>query len=515
MRPILLTLLALSSIPLLGAEDMAQVVLTGESRPIASRLEEARKRVVAKKWAEAVALLQSVIESSPNELVPVGKDRAMGARRAAQMILARSGPECLALVRKRIESQAARLLEVGDAASYRRIVEESFCSTQAVTALDRLGDQAFLAGRLDEAESWWAMLAPLEPTNLEDTLFHPDPPMATVARVRAKQLLARLHRGEQSRQALIDRYRLRHPDASGNLAGRSGKYADILTQRAKELAIRSEETQDWTTFGGRASRGQVAVAPEDLPGRLGQLCRAGPTWRFSLEKRVPTREGFPIIADQAKVDAARRLAYYPVVVGHTALVADALRITAYDLQTGKASEWYDASPYVGPLVRRGLPLPVPEDLRYTLTVAEGNVFARMGTQTVRDIRPDPKAPPILGGLAPSDTGESILVSLSMKPGTSGDRQRWRVHAADPKRKEAAVFEGAPVVATGRVYIAATRFVGDKVIAAIHCYPAHPENDTPPPLWKTDVCETRELLPATGEALGSKRQRARHHLLTTM
>ena len=64
---------------------------------------------------------------------------------------------------------------------------------------------------------------------------------------------------------------------------------------------------------------------------------------------------------------------------------------------------------------------------------------------------------------------------------------------------------------GRVYIAATRFVGDKVVTAIHCYPAHPEDTAAPLLWKTDVCETRELLPAGDAAV--KRQRTRHHLLT--
>ena len=33
------------------------------------------------------------------------------------------------------------------------------------------------------------------------------------------------------------------------------------------------------------------------------------------------------------------------------------------------------------------------------------------------------------------------------------------------------------------------------------------------LWKTDVCETRELLSASSEAATEKRQRSRHHLLT--
>ena len=52
------------------------------------------------------------------------------------------------------------------------------------------------------------------------------------------------------------------------------------------------------------------------------------------------------------------------------------------------------------------------------------------------------------------------------------------------------------MAAGRVYIAASRFEGDRLITALHCYPALPEDSSPAPLWRTDVCETRELLPAT-------------------
>src|SRR5262249_1932211 len=93
-----------------------------------------------------------------------------------------------------------------------------------------------------------------------------------------------------------------------------------------------------------------------------------------------------------------------------------------------------------------------------------------------------------------------------------DRKRWMVRAIDPGRKEFAVFEGAPVVATGRVWIAATRFEGGKVVTAIHCYPADPEDTAPVPLWRTDICQTSELPPA-GSDNEQLQRRHRHHLLT--
>src|SRR5262249_62394070 len=39
-----------------------------------------------------------------------------------------------------------------------------------------------------------------------------------------------------------------------------------------------------------------------------------------------------------------------------------------------------------------------------------------------------------------------------------------------------------------------------------------EDSEPPLLWSTDVCETRELLPA-GSGKAEQRERRRHHLLT--
>src|SRR5262249_18323049 len=154
--------------------------------------------------------------------------------------------------------------------------------------------------------------------------------------------------------------------------------------------------------------------------RISQLGRSGPTWRFDLEKRqrvAEPRKLPEILARQAEVDAARRMAFHPVVVGDQALVADARYITAYDLRTGKASTWYDLDGEVGG-VQPTLGLPAPPDLRYTITVAEDCVFARMGCQTVRDVRPGQP-----NGKAASDT-ESVLVSLSLKA-QRGNRQRWR------------------------------------------------------------------------------------------
>jgi outer membrane protein assembly factor BamB len=109
-------------------------------------------------------------------------------------------------------------------------------------------------------------------------------------------------------------------------------------------------------------------------------------------------------------------------------------------------------------------------------------------------KPDPRG----------DRTASFLVCLSVEPAPGGERVRWKVEPSVVQSN--AIFEGAPVVEDGRVYIAATRVANDRTITAIHCYSAQ-ATIAPPLRWRQDVCETRELKP------GKEGKRTRHHLLT--
>src|SRR5262249_16662443 len=152
----------------------------------------------------------------------------------------------------------------------------------------------------------------------------------------------------------LDAYRRLHGKAEGKLAGRSGKYADILQAVALERRKAPPPRDDsWPTFAGAASRGRVADAPDNLPEVLARLCRGGPTWRIDVERRelldraVASRKMGP-------VSAARTLAFHPVVAGHHALVADAQYVLGLDLRTGQLSQWYDLAADTGgasPLLR--------------------------------------------------------------------------------------------------------------------------------------------------------------------
>jgi outer membrane protein assembly factor BamB len=137
-------------------------------------------------------------------------------------------------------------------------------------------------------------------------------------------------------------------------------------------------------------------------------------------------------------------------------------------------------------------LPAPADLRYTLSVEGDLVFARLGVQELRPGRKGPEA-------------ASFLVCLDLAERGTRLHCRWYKALTGGLQDSPAVFEGAPVVSDGRVYIAATRFTLNKAITAIHCYAVDMESGAAP-RWVQDVVADRE------EALSKPRLR---HLLLTL
>ena len=234
----------------------------------------------------------------------------------------------------------------------RRIVDEAFCSQAAGRALDLLGDQAFEMGDFVAAERWWRMLArpasesgglnASSSTPKALALEFPDPQW-DLAQLRAKQILARLFRGERDGlEEELTAFRTMHGQAKGHLAGRDGNYLEILQGLAgRPEAWRPPPGADaWSTFAGDPSRNHLA--PQG-PGRLLWYSRDDSPWPQPLgqDSRGEQKEdnGPPLPA--ASSNPARSLAFYPVIVGDRALVADARSVTAFDLQTGKRINWYD------------------------------------------------------------------------------------------------------------------------------------------------------------------------------
>lgn len=472
-------------------EDLqAPAVFPGDSKPTASRIAEARKRIDEGKLSEGVEELQQVLDAAGDDLTPVDAGRSVQARRLCHAVLASLPPAGLELYRQGAEPRAAKWLEQAkaerDSRWLRKIVDDAFCTRAGEEALNLLGDRAFERGDFDEAEIWWRLLLPPEPDarRAADPRYGYPDARQTPARVEAKLVLARMLRGRDAEfHATLQAYRDRHGKAEGKLAGRTGRFADILGAFAADN--REPRATQWTTFGGDGTRGQIVAGTPRLLDRLGQICRDGPEWRFSLaERKKLTGTPLPLGTARRTADRVSRLMYHPLFVNGQVLVADTRTVTAYDVRSGQIEPWFDAARDGGGGNLRQV---AGSDLRCTLTSAEGCLFARLGTQ---EINPGPDA---AGRLA------SYLVCLRLKPTTKQRRLRWL--AVPPP---GAIFEGAPVAGGGLAHVAAIRAAGDRHVTSILTYPVD-STERPAPLWQVDVSESRE--PRRNE------HRTRHHLLT--
>jgi outer membrane protein assembly factor BamB len=473
------------------------------------RLRSADRLIQKKAYADGIDEYLRLIEENGDDLVPeqlphegvASTRRIVQLRRLCHARIAISPPAALRHYRARVDGRARQWLKEGtdahDTRALRRVVDEAFCSRFADRAIDLLGDLAFEKGNFAEARGWWRLLAlpatdagvPAEP----GALRFPDP-QVDVARVRAKQVIALLFEGElrEARQEM-EAFRKLHGQASGRLAGRTGNYADtlqsLLAERLKGGPLSPEE-DDWPTFAGSPSRNRVldaALSP--------RLWASGPAWRVRLgdaagEGGEPAGE-----RPEARTAPARHLAFHPVIAGRRVLVADARYVTAHDLHNGTRLFRYDVKAPGRPGLE-GLrsKVPAPPDVRYTLSVAEGRVYARMGIVLTGSQKKEAPGEPHLA---------SYLVCLEAPGSLPGSliKERW-VSRASTEAGAAYVFEGAPVVYDGRVYAAETCWASGRVQTAVSCRDA----DSGALSWRQEVCETPD---ADEEPV----PRVRHHLLT--
>jgi outer membrane protein assembly factor BamB len=504
-RRLFAVLLLLFAAPVRG-EDKQAVALSGESRAASLRLAEARKRLDDHKWSEAIEELQTILNSAGNDVVSIGPNHNVRAGRLCQIQLASLPAEALRLYRQRYENQAQKKLQQAqadrDIFQLRKIVEDAFCTRAAEKAVDLLGDLAFERGRFEEAEEWWRLLAPLPDARRDAAtrglaLVYPDPTLDP-AREQAKQLLARLFEDTDSEWvASLEAYGQRHPKAEGMLGGRKGRYVELLQALSEERKKQGQtDSESWLTFAGDPSRGRPIPASEDILDRLSALCGEGPTWSVNLEQRSRQDDKRPSPAVNAA--QARTLAFHPVITGNRVVVTDARYVTAYDLSNGRSEEWYDVARTNGG-VRPNLKLPAPPDLRYTLTAAGGFAYVRLGAQDIGIETPPP--PNRFGPPLPRRDNETFLACLWLQPDDKGEHFRWHIRG---NAHDNSLFEGAPLVAGGLMWIASTRYNGNRSFTAIDCYPAD-DTSEPPLRWRCDVCETSDV------RVGQPRYR--HHLLT--
>ncbi len=400
-------------------------------------------------------------------------------RRLCQEKLALLPRASLQAYRERVQVEVKALLEQGrrtrETAPLRKVVDEHYASGHADGALDLLGDLAFERGDFVEAAHWWHLLA-------GDT-FPPPSTNVDVARIQANGVLALMFAGRfDDAQHAVRRFHRDYPQAKGALAGRDDFYHAILQRELAGLAEARIVNNDapWTTFGGDGSRNRILSQSIHW-----QLWEDGPAWRVALPSLQTAEETKNGSVDRSS--ANRLLAFHPVIAGDQVILADHRSVVGYHLFTGKETLRFDlgsaglTDPGQGVSTKATAP-------RFTLSTDGQRVYARLGNVRVGP-RKDAAKP-------------SYIVCLDIsEPGVRKNRLHWHLKSQADEKSET-VFEGAPLVQDGRIFVASTKIANRQASTSIACYDTAGQQR-----WSRDVCETPEFEEPADQP------RYRQHLLT--
>jgi outer membrane protein assembly factor BamB len=496
---------------------------------VMKRLGTAQDHLAAQEWGEAVPILQQLIETSGDTLLPVETGRYWNAADHCHLLISRLPAEGLAVYRTRVDPQAAEWFEQAekslDPALFERVVSLAFNSSSGDDALWRLGSLAFEQGRYAVARHHWQLLVPPARPTPEDAQEPTDSPYLTYPDstfdadiVHARLILCTIFEGDGERGGReLAAFQKLHPDAEGTLAGQTGRLSEILKATLKQSEgwwLGRAVPDEVRTFAGQPSRNPLPASEQSPGPRL--WTRRLPEIRF----RGP--------APPALRGPQRLLAYFPVVYRDTVYLCTSHSIFALDLATGGSPNWppdpnwppeagggekTDASPAnsVGeetddakspPAEQPGLDgeqrrvlLDADQEstriftnstedayriirnpvgiARYTMTVADGRLYARMG-------------PPISRRSSHEGSAISEIVGLDIESGQGLLVFRVTSDILDPDASSpeatAWSYEGTPVVHDGRVYVSARRGTPEDEIS-VACFDAASSQL----LWQQRVC----------------------------
>ncbi len=479
-KTLLMGVLALLLIP---RDSASQPKERPADHPTATQLTEGAEKAAAGKWLDAIEQFQRVMDTAGDELTPVGPRRQLPARWVAQDHISRLPPAGLKLYRQRVDGQAAtRVAEAKKApttAELHKVLAEMFNSAAAEEAILELARRAFAAGHLDEAAHFWKMLLPGAP---DDGQLHFPQPQTPAAAVTARLILVHLYQGDRDDAATaLDALKKDHPDAGGLLAGKAAKYADTLTEflnRPDSALPPPAPEPGWNTFAGQAGRdgNTHAALPYFWPDE--------PAWKIPLPSPKRVRFG----ESPSNPFHRNALAFHPVIAGPEALIADAKRVWSVDRLTGRPTEVY-ASATGGDTAVSTL-----RDVRHTLTVHRGHVYARLGADGLQSPLGEDAVTP-----------KSELVCLGPRAADTPARKvLWRLQPPGIA-ESTTIWEGCPVVTDGRVYAMFWRQARGETVAGVACYQPGDGAELPLLLWQRIVGKSG------GEPNGDVRHR--HELLT--
>lgn len=451
-------------------------------------------------WSEAVQLAQRLASEQGDQLLnvtPAGGAAEHGAGHylcvrelCFQRLVDPKHAPALELYRREVDPAAEKRLRAAalrrDADGLRELVEQFFPSRWTDDALDLLAEWSLQSGDFEAARQAWGMLLPPDAAARRGAPFPwADDAALSAADLHARRMLAAVLAGrwrqadEELHRTLDggDSFAKRFPDARGAIAGKEGKYVDLLQEwiAAAKAWPPARRGEDWPTFGGGPDRNSRLPDPVDLAGRAWaepialapvRVQPAAIQREFSL-RRVAEEGGRPLSYHPVAADGVLYVVQRkPIENGR--LCVD--QILAFDLETGKPA-WGrpDAVVYqTGTMPYFSLRSLAPP--RYTLTVRGKRLWASVGRV---DLSP--------GQFAHFPEGkQSSLVCIDL---AGQGRLLWQQRLDDPLWE----YEGAPLSDGEGVYVG-LRQAG----AAPTAWVARLDADTGRTTWKRQIvtAETR-------------------------
>ncbi|WP_169976644.1 outer membrane protein assembly factor BamB family protein [Tautonia rosea] len=388
---LILSVVSIGILPAQGVQRLASTIYPETSSAAEALLKTAASHVRQQQWDSAVELYQRAIQQFPEALTLAesldgGADQEepgvavfVNVSEYAQRRIALLPPEALQLYRNRVDAQARHLFEQGrdqfDPIPLRRVVDAFFSSSFGDDATELLADLAFQEGRFDEALGLYRRLIP--PSDAAQTgSIYPDPDI-DIARVAAKLILCNEAIGQRSGNADLQSFEESYPDATGELAGRRGNYAEIVTSALEQDQLRLPTSLDsrWPTFAGASSRSKALTEPVD-PGAL--------VWSIPL--RTPFDSSANLAASPRRFGQDFGMpeddfpSFFPVLEGDEVFLTDGHSVLGYPLEGSPegiavpAPSWRAAPPPSAPSAAQ----PTFGIERHTLTVFDGRIYARLG-----------------------------------------------------------------------------------------------------------------------------------------
>jgi outer membrane protein assembly factor BamB len=471
--------------PLPAAEPRFRESVAIETNLTAQRqLELARVHLREKRWTEGIELVRQVAASDPGSLISIGPGRYISVDLYAQMLMAALPAEGLAVARKTLDDSAKAAMEDAvrhhDETALRSLVHKMFVARSSEQALLTLAQWAWESGNLTAARGYWARLLPPRDSSvavpLADALRFPDPQI-DAAEIGARLVLASIVEGDPNvAHSECAAFRRRFGTARGRLGDREGVLADLLDRSAQGARAWSFPPRDTavSTFGINAARN--GVLPREI--EVGAA-------RWSVE--LPLDLYAPVHSSASEREP---LTVFPVVWGNFLFANTAEQIFAWDLRTGKPAWAEDRleRPAIYSAMADASAPPAPFLVgapRYTMTIADGRLYARMGDPTTSRSRSTLR------------DAESSVVCLDLNRG--GGKLVWKVDASILEPRSA--FEGSPLVANGRAYVALHKG-RPRMQTDVVCL----EAESGRRLWGRSVCAAVEDVGQNGSVLS-------HQLLT--